>query len=571
MVIQERELEVVGRYVIERRIGEGAMADVFRAHDPSIDRVLAIKVLKAEYRQDLSLVGRFLREARAAGALAHPNIVTIYDVGEADGFPYIAMELLDGMPLDEHLRETGRMPLEAVARIGAQVADALDYAHALGVIHRDIKPSNIILSGDGRTAKILDFGIARMGEADRARADATAARTQFGQVLGTPRYMSPEQAFGLEIDQRSDLFSLGVVLYELITGQTAFAGTSIATLALQITQRKPEPLAKVLPECPRGLQHIVEKLLAKQPEKRFASGADVAAALRREHEGLSSARDGRRRLPLQLRLTLVMGAAVALALVLSIAAVLERQYKAMEGMALTSGTAITSFVANNVALRAVENAGLSHAEQDWLPVQAFIAAASRDSDVRQIVMVDADDIVRGSSDPARLGRRYRAPGGEEPLADSADQRVTATAQRDFRFVRTIRYAGQPFGRIELVVDRAALDAAAGSSRNLLIGLGLALLIVVLAISYAIGQSVARPVDRLRRALADAAAGNRDIRISHNRADAFGELFDAFNGLAESLDPDSGAAARQAPASLEATRIGPALLADPAADPMRRTA
>ena len=122
-------MESVGRYVIERRIGEGAMADVYRAHDPSIDRVLAIKVLKPEFRQDLGLVGRFLREARAAGALSHPNIVTIYDVGEADGFPYIAMELLDGVPLDEHLREHGRMAFADAARIGAQIADALDYAH----------------------------------------------------------------------------------------------------------------------------------------------------------------------------------------------------------------------------------------------------------------------------------------------------------------------------------------------------------------------------------------------------------------------------------------------------------
>ena len=561
-------MEVVGRYVIERRIGEGAMADVYRAHDPSIDRVLAIKVLKPEFRQDLSLVGRFLREARAAGALSHPNIVTIYDVGEADGFPYIAMELLDGVPLDEHLRETGRMALQTVARIGGQVAGALDYAHNLGVIHRDIKPSNIMLSRDGRTAKILDFGIARMGEADRAHADAAAARTQFGQVLGTPRYMSPEQAFGLAIDRRSDLFSLGVVLYELITGQTAFAGTSIATLALQITQRKPEPLNKVLPGCPRGLQHIVEKLLAKQPDKRFATGAEVAEALRREHEGLNAAREGRRGLPLQLRLTVVMGAAVGLALLLSIATVLNRQYKAMEQMALTSGTAITSFVANNVALRAVENAGLSQSEQDWMPVQAFIAAASRDSDVRQIVMVDAEGVVRGSNDPARIGRRYGTHDGEQRLEESADQLVTATQARDFRFVRTIRYAGQPFGKIEVVVDRAALNAAARSSRNLLVGLGLALLIVVLAISYAIGQSVARPVDRLRRALIDAAGGSRDFRISHDRKDAFGDLFDAFNGLAESLEHDAGGPAERKPVSLEATRIGSAPLDVPGDHPRR---
>lgn len=558
-------MEIVGRYVIERRIGEGAMADVYRAHDPSIGRVLAIKVLKPEFRQDLSLVGRFLREARAAGALSHPNIVTIYDVGEADGFPYIAMEMLDGTPLDELLRESGRMPFKAVATIGGQLAEALAYAHGLGVIHRDIKPSNIMLCDGGRTAKILDFGIARMGEADRSRADAAAARTQFGQVLGTPRYMSPEQAFGLELDHRSDLFSLGVVLYELLTGQTAFAGTSIATLALQITQRRPEPLSKVVAGCPKGLQHVVEKLLAKQPDRRFASGTDVAAALRRELEALGSAGESRRGLPLQVKLTLVMGAVVGAALLLSIATVLNRQYKAMEEMALTSGTAMTGFVADNVALRAVDNAGLAPAEQDWLPVQAFIAAAARDSGVRQIVMVDAGGVVRGSTDPRRLGRRYRPAGDERQLQSTADQRISATADNHFRFARTIRYAGRPFGLIDVVVDRGQLDAAARSSRDLLIGLGVALLGVVLALSYAIGRSVARPVERLRRALEDAAAGGHDFRISHNRSDAFGALFDAFNGLADSLEQDRGPA-RAERVSLEATRIGAA-----PGDALRRSA
>jgi len=560
----------VGRYVIERRIGEGAMADVYRAHDPSIDRIVAIKVLKAEFRQDLGLVGRFLREARAAGALSHPNIVTIYDVGEADGFPYIAMELLDGIALDQYLRESGKMPLVQVASIGRQIAGALDYAHNMGVIHRDIKPSNIMLCNAGKSAKILDFGIARMGEADRARADQTAARTQFGQVLGTPRYMSPEQAFGLEIDHRSDLFSLGVVLYELATGQTAFAGTSIATLALQITQRKPDPLGKAVPGCPRGLQYVVDKLLAKQPEKRFASGAHVAAALKREHQALIGAADGRRGLPLQVGLTLVMGAAVGIALLLSMTTVLNRQYRAMEQMFLTSGTAITSFVANNVALRAVENAGLSPAEQDWLPMQAFIATATRDSGVREIVMVDAQGVVRGASDQARIGNRYSGASGEDELSASADQRVTATGEGDFRFVRTIRYAGQPFGRIEVVVDKAELDAAAASSRNLLIGLGIALLLVVLAISYAIGQSVARPLGRLRTALNDAASGKGDFRISHNRRDDFGRLFDAFNNLAESAEGRSAEPA--AAVSLETTRIGDPIAQEPrAGHPIRRSA
>jgi len=555
-------VQAVGRYTIERRIGEGAMADVYRAHDPSIDRVLAIKVLKPEFRSDIGLSSRFLREARAAGALSHPNIVTIFDVGEVDGYPYIAMELIEGVSLDDYLREHGRMPLKQVARIGAQIAEALDYAHGLSVIHRDIKPSNIMLCNGGTTAKILDFGIARMGEADRARAEQSAARTQIGQVVGTPRYMSPEQAFGLELDHRSDLFSLGIVLYELITGATAFGGTSIATIALQVTQRKPEPLSKALPECPRGLEHIVDKLLAKQPDKRFASGATVADALRREYEAMNNAREGRR-LSLQLRLTLVMGLAVAAALVLSITTVLNRQYAAMEQMTLTSGTAISSFVASNVALRAVENAGLAPAEQDWAPVQAFVTAASRDAGLRQIVMVDAGGVIRGATDQARVGTRYAPAAGEAQLAAEGDQMIAA-AGSDFRFVRTIRYAGQPFGKVDIVVDGGGLAAAAHNARNLLIGLGIGLLCVVLVISWLIGQSVGRPLRRLRRALAEAAAGRRDFRISHRRKDEFGAMFDAFNELAESLDSQA-AGEGPGPVSMEATRIGAA----PAFDAMRR--
>lgn len=558
-------MKAVGRYTIERRIGEGAMANVYRAHDPSIDRILAIKVLKPEFRQDIGIAGRFLREARAAGALSHPNIVTIYDVGEAEGYPYIAMELVDGISLEEYLRERGRMPLKDVAAIGGQLASALDYAHGLGVIHRDIKPSNIMLCGGGQSAKILDFGIARVGEADRARFEATAARTQIGQVVGTPRYMSPEQAFGLEIDHRSDLFSLGVVLYELITGSTAFGGTSIATIALQITQRKPEPLTKALPECPRGMQHIVDKLLAKQPDNRFASGAAVADALRREQESLNSAREGRR-LPLQARLTLVMGLAVGAALALSIVTVLNRQYAAMEQMTLTSGTAISSFVANNLALRAVDNAGLAPEEQDWVPVQAFIATASRDAGLRQIVMVDAGGIVRGATDPARVGTLYAQTGGERRLSEDADQATAVTQDGDFRFVRTIRYAGRPFGKIDIVVDGAPLAAAAQSSRNLLVGLGVALLLIVLALSYAIGRSVARPVRRLRKALTDAASGRRDFRISHNRKDEFGQLFNAFNDLAESREGQPAT-----DMSLDATRIGSTPTFGARQDALRRIA
>ncbi|MEO6338780.1 MAG: serine/threonine-protein kinase, partial [Caulobacteraceae bacterium] len=188
-------LELIGRYRIQERIGEGAMADVYRAHDPSINRSLAIKVLKAEFRQNAEYSTRFLREAKAAGALSHRNIVTIYDVGEIDGYPYIVMELLDGDPLNEVMQRIGKFPADQVMSIGQQLSDALRYAHALGVVHRDIKPSNIMFDGRDGSIKLLDFGIARIKEVE-GLLETDSLKTQIGQVLGTPRYMSPEQALG---------------------------------------------------------------------------------------------------------------------------------------------------------------------------------------------------------------------------------------------------------------------------------------------------------------------------------------------------------------------------------------
>ncbi|MFA5503475.1 MAG: serine/threonine-protein kinase, partial [Bacilli bacterium] len=378
--------ERVGRYEIRERIGQGAMAEVFRAFDPEIGRDLAVKVLKGEFRENAQYAARFLREAKAAGALSHPNIVTIYDVGQDGGYPYIAMELLEGEPLDAVLERYGRLPADDVLSIGLQLVDALSYAHGLGVVHRDIKPSNIVLAPDGRGVKILDFGIARVAEAHVDEAETL--RTQAGQVLGTPRYMSPEQALGQEIDGRSDLFSTGTVLYELLTGRRAFDGSSAATLALQITQQDPPPIADFAPDAPRGLQFIIGKLMAKRPDRRFADGAQAAEAFRREQGALAAARGEaratKRRLPLQVRLSVLMAVITGAVLLAGSTLVVQRQYQAMEQMALTSGTAVAAFVASNVALQAADNASLPPAERDWLPVEAFVKSAVADPNIKRL-------------------------------------------------------------------------------------------------------------------------------------------------------------------------------------------
>ena len=411
------------------------MANVYKAFDPGINRDLAIKVLKREYSRDSECAARFLREATAAGALSHPNIVTIYDVGEIEAFPYIAMEYLDGCPLDRVAQERGKLAIGDVLAIACQLAEALKYAHEVGVVHRDIKPSNIMLGRDGRTVKILDFGIARVAESDSKH----AVQTQVGQVLGTPRYMSPEQALGRELDGRSDLFSVGVVLYELITGRPAFNGSSAATLALQITQQDPAPID--VDDCPRGLQFIVNKLLAKRPEKRFASGGHLADALARERAAYETLRtDGRpaRNIPMQARLALAMTAITAVVLTASIGAVLGQQNGAMERVAITSGTSIVSFVASNAALHAVENAARPPEERDWLPVQAFVDTASDDPNITQMLVTDREGIIRAATNPALVGAPYVAPAGRRVVRDGSN--TTVTSVRDSHGVESFRFA-----------------------------------------------------------------------------------------------------------------------------------
>jgi len=529
-------IEFVGRFKVEEKIGEGAMADVYRAFDPSIRRSLAIKVLKEQYRQDKEYSSRFLREAKAAGALSHPNIVTIYDVGESDGYPYIAMELLDGEPLNDVMDRIGKLSSEQVLVVAGQLADALRYAHTVGIVHRDIKPSNIMLSADGRSVKILDFGIARVMEGD-----SDQLKTQIGQVLGTPRYMSPEQALGQQIDGRSDLFSLGVVMYEMITGHKAFAGGSAATLALQITQQEPEPIGKLEPQCPRGLQFIVAKLLAKKPDRRFADGQQLASALRREQliaETAQADASSHRYLPLQIRVTLVMGLVTALVLAIAVGFVVVRQNDTLRQTAMSSGAAMTSFVATNAALTAADNATLPPDQQDWAPIEAFVQAASLQKDVVGVEVVGPEGIVRGASDPKMLNARYSPPTNDVVVQSRDDVRVSTyddpKAGATFRFIKPIQYAGRLVGRVDVSVSRKELEAAGALTRNLLIALGVVVSAVVAGATYFGTRLLARPLRQLRQALDDGASGNLNFRISHSRTDEFGELFDAFNRFCASM-------------------------------------
>ncbi len=275
VVVEGLEIKpTVGRYEIVREIGQGAMGVVYEARDPKINRLLAIKTIRFsdEFEEDRvkDIRNRFFKEAEIAGKLSHPSIVSIYDVGEDYELTYLAMEFLEGPDLRQHCKEGDLLPLRKVLDIVSEVAIALDYAHSQGVIHRDVKPGNIMLIKNGKV-KVTDFGIAKA---------ISSTQTKSGIVLGTPNYMSPEQVNGQEIDGRSDLFSLGVVLFELLTGQVPFHGKNMTNLLYQITQVRHPSARDINPKVPKVCDQIINKALEKDPGSRFQSGMEFAKYLR---------------------------------------------------------------------------------------------------------------------------------------------------------------------------------------------------------------------------------------------------------------------------------------------------
>jgi serine/threonine protein kinase len=266
--------EIAQRYQVIKRLGAGAFGTVYKARDKILGRMVAIKTIRLEGLAASGgaaleeLMDRFKREAMVSAQLKHPNIVTIYDIGDSDGMSYIAMEFIDGVGLDRVIAGAGRVPVDRAAALAAQVADALDFAHKHNVVHRDIKPANIMVEAGDRV-KVTDFGIAKV-------TDSAEHLTATGSLLGTPSYMSPEQARGSVIDGRSDLFAVGAIIYEMVAGKKAFRGDSITGLIFKIITEEPPPLQEHDPEIPDELVRIVGRALAKDPAARYQAGRELA-------------------------------------------------------------------------------------------------------------------------------------------------------------------------------------------------------------------------------------------------------------------------------------------------------
>src|ERR1017187_4629029 len=277
----------LGPYEIVSPLGAGGMGEVYLARDTRLDRSVAVKILPSHLSEDPEAKQRFDREARTISSLNHPNICTLHDVGHQDGIDYLVMEYLEGQTLADRLAK-GAMPIEQVLRYGTEICDGLEKAHRSGVVHRDLKPGNIMLTKTG--AKLMDFGLAKASLASEAAASGLSATlatppgshplTAQGSVVGTFQYMSPEQVEGKEADTRSDIFALGAVLYEMATGKRAFEGKTAASAMAAVLERDPAPISSVQPMSPTGLDHVVQGCLAKDPEVRWQSVADIGRELR---------------------------------------------------------------------------------------------------------------------------------------------------------------------------------------------------------------------------------------------------------------------------------------------------
>lgn len=271
MTASEHDPLVNGRYRLLDKIGEGGMAEVWRAKDTALDRTVALKILRPQYSADPEFLARFRHEARAAANLAHPNIVNVYDIGEADGRHYIVMEYVDGADLKELIRSSAPFSVERTVNLAMQIAAAVGHAHRAGIVHRDLKPQNILVSGDGRV-KVVDFGI--------ARAMSAASVTETGVVLGTAHYLAPEQAAGQPVTPATDVYALGVVMYEMLTARTPFDADTSVAVAMQHIQETPPSLQLINPRVPDSVAALVQRAMAKDPARRFADASAMAGALR---------------------------------------------------------------------------------------------------------------------------------------------------------------------------------------------------------------------------------------------------------------------------------------------------
>ncbi len=515
----------LGRYELGPEIGRGSMAVVYRAFDERLQRPVALKMLKEEYASSDRYRREFLSEAHAAGRLSHAGIVTIHDVGESGGKPFMTMELLQGETLQQRVEREGPLPVSHLLDIGVQLAEALDYAHRNGVIHRDVKADNVMILDDDSRVKLADFGIARLRQA------GGQAAMDEGEVVGTPNYMAPEQVRGEAVDGRSDLYSLGVLLYRLSSGRLPFARRTTRATLEAILKGKSARLRPGDPETPAALVSIITTLMSRLPSDRYQSGAELAADLRDIQAELMS-RPGRRwRIPLSVRWPVALGLSVALTLVVGSFAVYQHQRAAMTSLVFEYGGSMADVIATESA----EDLLLG----DHIALQAMVSDMQRNRQMAYLRLSDHRGEVVASSEEGELGESVgELQRGKTELRDEDGRRVAfyreGEAER-YLFEAPILFRDRVVGELALGISARPLANTLRTSVMAMAVLMLATLLTVLLAAYVLSRRLRILLRVLGSAMDRLAGGHPEHRIHLRRRDEFGELFARFNLMAETLE------------------------------------
>lgn len=519
-------MERIGRYKIERELGRGSMSIVYEAYDPHINRHLAVKVLREHYARDLKSRQRFLGEARSAGGLSHANIVTVFDVGQHEGLPFLVMERLRGQSLEEYLESGGRLSTGEVIAIGIQLAGALDYAHDRGVIHRDVKPSNIYFDPESGLVKLVDFGIAAISHPEGV--DGTSEET----ITGTPKYMAPEQVQGQDLDARSDLYALGVVLYRLVGGDTPFRAESIGALIHHIVHRPPAQLKPLDDRTPIDLIELIHRLLAKAPEARPSSGAMVLEELQDIRADMERGLlNTVRRQPGAWRWLAALALALAIVLGGGLIWVYHSQTEAITESTYGYGDALASVVARETAYALMLD--------DTTALSNLVSDFSVNPRITFLHISDRDGKVQASTDPFLQGESRPQPGRATIEREQGSVRLLSREDGNLEFQTPIRWQAQRIGEVQLGIDGAQLESAA---RTTLVMLALVFAVTLIVVGSGFSLLVRRhqrSIQRITRGLQRIARGQYDARLEPGGQEVFSPLYQAFNDMANRLEERHG--------------------------------
>lgn len=522
----------LGRYRIDGILGEGAMALVYAGFDPDIERHVAIKCLHRDVATDPVYRQRFLVEARAAGHLTHPHIVTIFDVGEtAAAGPYIAMERLPGQTLASRVMSEGFPPLPVVMDLAGQVAAALDYAHAHGIVHHDIKPENIMLLDGWQHAKVNDFGIAER------RDETGAGGAPRGEIGGTLAYMAPEHLRGEPSDGRSDLFSLGVVLYWLVTGKLPWPDAGdVRGMRMQRERLPRPPIHPRDPATPALLIDIMHTLLAPAPAERYQHGAEVVDDLqlaRREYARLHEQPLTTRIVSLRVRWAAILGVLLSLTLLLGLAAIHAKQNVAITGVALDYGGSLGRMIADESA----ENLLLG----DRAATRALVDSMARNRQIDYLAIADRHGEVVASTRRAEVGGKLPSlPGQQHHARRNGIESYRTHAPRQtsragmLLFDVPIHYQSVTVGALHLGISDQSLRAAQQTTFRVIASVLLVTLAVVVGAVYLLSRRLLALMDLLGNAMLRLARGDLGYRIRLARRDELGRLFGLFNLMGEAL-------------------------------------